>query len=120
MFERPCRRKRSVPLDGARERIALQVLHHEVVVTGRGRPEVGDVDDVVVAYLVDRLRLVDESGEHLGASRKLGEDRLQGDLASDDGVFGEEDGSHPALAEHCGDAVIPDGVADVYHVSAEQ
>ena len=105
-------------LEAIGQRLALQVLHDEVELAARRRSEVGDVDDVLVADLVDRLRLGDEARDDLGVARELGVDRLERDLLADHGVLGEVHDSHAPLAQPGCEPVVPYRLTDVDH-SAE-
>ena len=67
---------------------------------------------MLVADLVDRLRLGHEARHHLRIARQFRVDRLHGDLASDDRVLRQVDDTHPALAELGCDRVVADRLTD--------
>ena len=102
-----------------RQRLALQVLHHEVEFAIGRVAEVGDVDDVLVADLVDRLGLRHEAGDHVGVLRELRVDGLHRHLFSDNGVLRQVDDPHPPFTQLGGDLVVPDRVADIDHEVAD-
>jgi hypothetical protein len=101
--------------EALRHRFALQVLHHEVELAVLRVAEVGDVDDVLVADLIDGLRLGHEPADDVRVLRELGVDRLHGDLLADDGVLGQIHDPHSPLTKLGGDLVIADRVADIDH-----
>ena len=66
--QRATLRQDHLALEAIGQGLALEILHHEVEIAARRVPEVGDVDDVIVADLVDRLRLHHEARDHLGVA----------------------------------------------------
>ena len=113
-------RRIEVPLafEAIGQRLALQVLHDEIELATRRRAEVGDVDDVLVADLVDRLRFLHEARDDLGVARQLGVDRLERDLLANNRVLGEVHHAHAPLAQPGCEPVVPYRLTDVDH-SAE-
>ena len=97
------------------QRLALQVLHHDVELAFGRVAEVGDVDDVLVTDLVDRFCFGHEPRHHVGVLRQLRVDGLHRHLLADDGVLGEIDHPHPPLAQLGGYLVVPNRVADIDH-----
>jgi hypothetical protein len=77
--------------------------------------EIVDVHDVLVADLVDRLGLGHEARDDFGVARKLGVDRLHGDLAPDDRVLGQVNDPHASLTKLGGKHVVTDRLADRDH-----
>ena len=74
--------------------------------------EVEDLDDVLVRDHVDRARLVEEAGDDVRVARQHRVQQLDRDLAAEDGVLGEVDDAHSALAQKARDAVVPDRVVN--------
>src|SRR5262249_14843473 len=95
----------------ARERPPLEVLHDVEVVALGGHAEIVDLDDVLAADPVDRLRLLVEALDELLVVRELAVDDIESDLLSDQGVFGEVHGAHAAGPDLVEDAVIADRLA---------
>ena len=90
---------RCAVLDRARQRDAVDVLHHRVGhAVGRGA-EIGDVDDVRVANSRCRLRLLDEALDRRGVAHDLALEHLDRERALDHGVARGEHHAHAALAD---------------------
>jgi hypothetical protein len=86
---------------------ALEVLHHEVVVT-----DVEDREDVGMGEPADGLRLPPEALEIFGgglAGQVLGADRFDRDSALDEGVKGAVDPPHGPLADLLHDLIAAEG-----------
>src|SRR5206468_3426395 len=83
-----------------------------IAVAGGGLAEVEDVDDVLVANIVDGLGLPEEAHEGVGVLGELPLQKLDGDLLADAGVQGQVDRPHAALTEDLGDAVAADLLSD--------
>ena len=64
-------RELSLPLDDARERLALEELHHDVRVTVGGAIDVDDLHDVRAPDLGDDPRLLQEALDEPGAASEL-------------------------------------------------
>ena len=82
---------------------ALEQLHHDEAVPVRRLPEVLHVDDVVVADLRDRSRLVEEPRQRLLVGRELGSDHLQRHALADGRMLRQVHRAHrslPDLREH--------------------
>ncbi len=94
-----------------RQRLALQVLHDEEVIALGRLPEVVDLDDVLVADLGDRTRLLVEARDHFLVAGELAVDDLERDLLADHRVLGEIDRSHAAGPDAIQDPVIADLLA---------
>jgi hypothetical protein len=103
------------PLEAVGQRLALQVLHHEVELALRRVAEVRDVHDVLVPDLIDRLGLGDEPRDDVGILRQLRVDRLHGDLLPDDRVLRQVHHPHAPLSELGGNLVVSDRVPDIDH-----
>ena len=97
------------------QRLALQVLHHEVEFAVRRVAEVGDIDDVLVTDLVDRFCFGHEARHHVGVLGELRVDGLHRHLLANHGVLRQVDDPHPPFPQLGGDLVIPDRVADIDH-----
>src|SRR6185369_12179353 len=87
------------------EILADEVLHRDEDVALGRLPEVGDVDDVLVADARGALGLLHEAAHEIGPAREIGEEDLERDLLLDDHVLGEVDEAHPPLAQLLQDAV---------------
>ena len=110
-----CRRRRRASsgwngplLEPIGQALAVEELHHEVVAPVGQPPEREDVDDVRVADLVDRARLVDEPAHQLGIGGDLRRQHLDRDALADDGLDAGVDRPHAALADLALDAVLAD------------
>ena len=101
------------------EALPVEVLHDEVDDVGADivlhLPEVDDVDDVLVADVVDGLRFVKEAGDNVFLRRELLEQHLHGDALADERVLAEIHGAHATLAELGLDDVVADLLADERH-----
>src|SRR6185369_15727164 len=84
----------------------LEVLHDEERPRVGQRAEREDVDDVRVADLVDRARLLDEPANQVGDVRALLRQHLDGDPLADDGMVPRIDGAHPPFGELAIDDVL--------------
>ena len=102
----PLGRERALTSQDVREVLALQVLHDEVARPVRGRPEVGDVDDVLMPDTRRALGLLPKALDDLGTAREVLAQDLHGDTLLDDGVLGLVDQAHPALADPADDLVF--------------
>ena len=97
------------------ERLTLEILHDvEVVALGRD-PEVVDLDDVLVADLVDRAGLLEEALHDLLVAGELAVDDLERHLLPDQRVLGEIDHAHPTGADLRDDPVVADRLAGSDH-----
>ena len=94
-----------------RERQPLEVLHDVVVIAVGRHAEIVDLDDVLVADLVDGLRLLEEARHDIAVRREVLMDDLERDLLADRRVLGEVDRAHAARPDLGQDAVVPDGLA---------
>jgi hypothetical protein len=92
--------------DPRRQRLALEVLHHEEHAAVRIAAEVVDVDDVLVPDRVDRARLLVEPLDDLLGPAQLRLQDLDRRGPADLGVLGGVDHAHAALGE-----LAPDRVA---------
>ena len=101
-------RREHVARDAVVQGLAGQELHDEVGLPVGGLAEVHDLDDVLVSDGVDRARLVEEAGDHLGIARQRQVQELDRDLASDHRMLGLVHHPHPALTQLPGDPVVPD------------
>ena len=108
-------RQRALVLELVAERQALEQLHDDEAVTVGRLPEVLHVDDVLVADLRDRARLVEEARDHLLVRRQLGMDDLERDALADDRMLREEHVAHRAGADLLQHLVVADGGADANH-----
>ena len=112
---------RHLPLDGHRrglahrllEVLALQELHRDEGRAVGVAAEVEDGDQVRVLHLRDRPGLASEALLELGVVRDLGDHDLEGHVAVEDGVVGEVDLAHGALAEGAQDLVLADPAGQV-------
>ena len=77
--------------------------------------EVEDGHHVGVGHLRDGLGLALEAGLELGVVRDLGDHDLEGHVAVEDGVVGEVDLAHGALAEGADDLVLADPAGQLLH-----
>jgi hypothetical protein len=89
------------------ERLALEILHHDVRPLVRAA-EVGHLDDVGVANLIDGAGFREKARDGLRVARHFGVQDLDGRLARDHLVLGEIDDAHPAFAQHLDDLVGAD------------
>ena len=103
-------------LQAVAEREAFEQLHDDEAVAVGRLPEVLHVDDVLVADLRDRARLVEEARDHLLVPGQLGMDDLERDAFADDRVVREEHVAHRAGADLLQHLVVADGGADANHV----
>ena len=103
-------RHRHAPLacSALAERLALQPLHHEVRAPVGQHAEREDVDEVRMADLIDRARLVDEALDGVLIGAQPPRDHLDRDLLADERMRGGEHRRHAALAELALDAVLAD------------
>ena len=90
------------------QRLALQPLHDEVAAPVGQRAEREDVDDVRVADLIDRARLLHEALDLHRVDAELAAHHLDGDLLADDRLYARVDRGHAALAELGLDAILAD------------
>jgi hypothetical protein len=86
-------------LDGLRQRLALQKLHHEVGVAVWKHAEVGDIDDVAVADLRRRLGFLDEALYRRRVLRCFFAEDLDRDRLVDEHVAGLVDHAHATFSE---------------------
>ena len=91
--------------------LADQQLHQQVVIAELGRDEVLDLEDVGVADLVDRARLVEEPRDDL-LGRAVAVDDLERHPAAELHVDALVDRADATLAEHAQQAVLPEHVAE--------
>ena len=102
-------RHRHAPLLHAlAERLALQPLHHEVRAPVGQHAEREDVDEVRMADLIDRARLVDEALDGVLVGAQPPRDHLDRDLLADERMGRGEHRRHAAFAELPLDAVLAD------------
>ena len=87
------------PRVSARERLALDELHHDVRPTIGELREVDDADDVLVPDQVDRARLREEPLEQIRIARALIRQHLDRDATADRRLDPEIHAPHAALAE---------------------
>ena len=90
-----------------RERLAIQVLHHQKDLLVAGLPEVGDVDDVLVIDAVGGARLAQEALAGGGVAGVAREQKLERDVAPDQLVPALVDDAHAARADELRDEVAP-------------
>ena len=95
------------------ERLALQVLHDQVVPPRRHHAHVEDVDDVLVADEVDRARLGVEALHQRGVGREVLVEHLHRDLAADERLLAQVDRAHAAVAD-------PPDEAEAAHRGAQE
>jgi len=126
-------RPRELPADGDRlrlrepaaallqalgQRLAFQVLHHQVE-AARGRlADVEDLHHAGVVDGVDRARLVDEAAHHVLALGVLGQKELDRDTAVDAGLERFVDRAHPALADQPQYLIVPELAANHRRISS--
>jgi hypothetical protein len=109
----PDRRERRVVADQDSQGVAIDVLHGDVqlpVVVAH----VVDRDDVGVLEPAGRLSFTNEAAAQVLA---VDAEQLQGDVPVDDGVAGEVEHTHPALAE---EAIHFESTDDRGHVAHER
>jgi hypothetical protein len=109
--ERLAERQVALARDPAVEGLAVEVLHHIVVAAVVERPEREDVDDVVVADLVDRARLGHEPRHHLRIDREPLRQHLDRDQLADQRVHRLEHRTEAALPQLGLDPVLADDLA---------
>ena len=95
------------------ERLAAQVLEHEIRSAVGREGAVEHLDDVGVAQASGGPGLGDEAVDEIGADREVGPDLLDDDLALEHLVTREEDAAHPAFAEEAKDGVAADGGGEI-------
>ena len=96
----------------ARERLALDELHHDERSAVVERRQVEHADDVLVADQVRPPSPRRRTGRAAPASARTARKDLDRDAAADRRLHREIDAAHPALAEQRGDAIPPDLGAD--------
>ena len=92
--------------------LALEQLHHEIDDAVVGVAEVGDVDDVGVADLVDGLGLLEEARHQARIGAQVRAQHLDGHPLADHRMLGEVDGTHATFAENADDLVVTDAATD--------
>ena len=98
-------------MDPVRQQFALDVLHHDVV-GPLVLADVVDGGDVRRAQRRGRARLGQKSRASLLVVLRLGRQKLERDLTTEPGVFGEIDLAHAACPEAVPDPVVLDRAAD--------
>ena len=81
------------------EALAIEQLHHEVVLPRAVNADVEDVNDVVVANRIHRLRLSDETRNDFRIFRELQVEHLDRRALADQRVLRPVDGTEAALTE---------------------
>ena len=92
-------------LEGLPEVLTVEKLHRDEHQPLRRLPEVGDVDDVLVADPRRALRLLQEPLDQVGPPRQILEQDLERHPLLDERVLGLVDGAHPALADLADDSI---------------
>ena len=96
--------------DARRQAFAFEPLHDEVAASAFERAEGEDVDDVRVANLIDRARLLHEPFDRRRVGAELARDHLDSGLLADERVDRGEHLAHstraevalyPVVADHC-------------------
>jgi hypothetical protein len=95
------------------ERLALEVLHHDVWRAVLEHAQVVDIDDVGVADGVGRARLGDEAADHLGIGGIARRQHLDRGVASDARMHRQIDLSHPPFSDEALDPIV--AYARPYH-----
>ena len=109
-------RQPPLALEHARQRLALEELHHDVRVALRRAVDVGDLHHVRAADLRGDARLLEEALDEAGAPRELRVEHLDGDARAEHRVRRLVDRAHPAVAEQADEAVLAvDDGSDVDH-----
>jgi hypothetical protein len=90
---------------------------HDVAGEALSGEEVGHLDDVLVADLIDRARFTLEALDRLRVLREPPTQHLERDASPEDLVLREVDAAHAALAEQIDELVVADGLADLRHAA---
>jgi hypothetical protein len=100
--------ERALVVEHRAERVAVQLLHHEVVELERVLRDVGgdDLDDVLVLELRERLGLALHPLGEIGARREVRVQRLQHVPLVDGRILDLVDGAHAAHAEDADHLVL--------------
>ena len=111
-------RELALAVEHARERLALEELHHDVGVPVGRAIDVDDLHDVRAADLRGDARLLQEALDEPRAARELRVEHLDRDARAEDRVERLVDRAHPAVAEDADEPVLAvDDAADVNHES---
>ncbi len=113
-------REPALPVDDAREGLALEQLHDDVGVPVRRAVHVDDLHDVGAPDLGDDARLLQEALDQAGPADELGVQDLDRHPRPEDGVERLVDGPHPAIAQDTDEPVLAvDDATDVNHWALE-
>ena len=103
---------RPAHLDPARERHALEQLHHDVGESGLEVAEVEDLDDAGVFDRGRCLRLTEEPIDDLAVAGQLWEQHLHRGQAADQRVLRAIDAAHATIRDLVQDPIVAGGGAD--------
>jgi hypothetical protein len=116
--QRPHHVERDLARQRRRERPALEVFHDVEVVALRRHAEVMDLDDVLVADLVDRAGFLEEPRHDVAIAGQLVVDHLERHPLADQRVLREVDRTHPTRPDLVQDAIVTDGLTGRDHEPA--
>ena len=105
-------RQRAPPRERRGQRLAVQVLHHDVGAAGRIDLAVEHLDDAGVRDRRRRARLQEKSLQQIGAADQLARQQLDRRFALQVPVLGQIHLAHRAAAQLSQDLVAADGLPD--------
>ncbi len=99
-------RQPAVPLDACGEGLAVEVLHDHVAVAGRERPEVEDLENVIVTDLASCLRLALEAANRVDVPRGRRVEDLDRNASTNKEVLSFVHRTHPARSDEADEPVF--------------